>query len=77
MKTIKALCIICKEEIENGGFDPCSLVIVAHSDQEWRNRKEQTFFCHMECFRKLVDDDSVLHIINADFPTNGEIEYGD
>lgn len=55
-------------------LDPCALVIVGHADKEWREQKKQTFYCHFECFRKLVGDDGVLYIKDADFSTNGEAE---
>lgn len=55
-------------------LDPCALVIVAHTDRDWREQKEQTFYCHFECFRKVVGDDSVLYIAEPDFSTNGEVE---
>jgi hypothetical protein len=49
-------------------------VIVASIDKEWREQKEQTFYCHFECFRKLIGDDGVLYIMDPDFSTNGEIQ---
>ena len=70
-------CCICKGSVSHAGphehqLDPCALVIVGHADKEWRDQKEQTFYCHFECFRKLVGDDGVLYIKDADFSTNGE-----
>jgi hypothetical protein len=55
-------------------LDPCALVLVAHVDREWRDQKEQTFYCHFECFRRLVDDDSAMYVMDPDFSTNGEVE---
>jgi hypothetical protein len=55
-------------------LDPCGLVIVGHIDREWRDQKEQTFYCHFECFRHLIGDDGILYIKDADFCTNGEAE---
>jgi hypothetical protein len=74
IKNVKSICCICKRTIEKGDFDPCSLVLIANSENEWREQKEQTFFCHMDCFRKTVNDDGIMYIIEPDFPTNGEIE---
>jgi hypothetical protein len=45
---------------------------VGNADREWRDQREQTFWCHFECFRRLVGDDGVLYIKDADFSTNGE-----
>jgi len=73
-KDIKPLCCICKETIEKDVFDPCSLVLITNSDMEWPDQKEQTFFCHMGCFRRVVNDDNILYILEADFPANRELE---
>jgi hypothetical protein len=68
--------MICKGTMPFAGphqhpLDPCALVIVGHADKEWRDQKEQTFYCHFECFRRLLGD-GVLYINDADFATNGE-----
>ncbi|HEX4612152.1 MAG TPA: hypothetical protein VH092_28415 [Urbifossiella sp.] len=70
-------CCICKGVVPDAGpqehpLDPCALVVVGHADKEWRDQKEQTFFCHFECFRRLVGDDGVMYIKDADFGTNGD-----
>jgi hypothetical protein len=76
---LRLQCCICKTSLPDSGpqahpLDPCGLVIVAHIDKEWRHQKEQTFYCHFECFRKLIGDDSWLYIMESDFSTNGEVE---
>jgi len=53
-------------------LDPCGLVVVGNADRGWRDQREQTFWCHFECFRRLVGDDGVLYIKDADFATHGE-----
>ncbi|WP_395142120.1 hypothetical protein [Armatimonas sp.] len=70
-------CYICKGSVPHFGpheheLDPCALVIIGHADKEWRDQKEQTFYCHFECFRRLVGDDSILYIKDDDHSTNGE-----
>src|SRR4051812_18420134 len=72
-------CCICKGSLPCEGpqqhpLDPCGLVIIAHFDKGWRDQKEQTFYCHFECFRRLVDDDGALQIMEPGFSTNGEGE---
>lgn len=71
-------CVICKGTIPFTGphehrLDPCALVIIGNQDQDWREQREQTFYCHFECFRRLVGDDGVLYIKDEDCSTNGEI----
>jgi hypothetical protein len=70
-------CCICKkglpaEESTGHPLNPCALVLVAHADREWTEQKEQTFYCHFECFRGIVADDSILYIMEQDYSTNGE-----
>lgn len=70
-------CMICKGTIPFAGpqdhrLDPCALVIVGNADRDWREQREQTFWCHFECFRRLLDNDGVLYIKDSDFATNGE-----
>lgn len=70
-------CCICKGSLPCDGpqdhaLDPCALVLVGNADKGWRDQKEQTFWCHFECFRRLLGDDGVLYIKDADFSTNGE-----
>lgn len=72
-------CCICNGTLPFHGqqdhpLDPCALVIVGHADREWREQKEQTFYCHFECFRKLVSGIGCLQIADKDFATNGEME---
>jgi hypothetical protein len=55
-------------------LDPCALIIVAHIDKEWRDQKEQTFYCQFDCFRRLVNHDGLMYIMQSDFSTNGEVE---
>ena len=55
-------------------LDPCALVVVSNIDKERHEQKEQTFYCHFECFRKVVADDSYLYIMQEDFSTIGECE---
>jgi hypothetical protein len=69
-------CCICHSAIPvNGGahpLDPCALVLVANIDKAYADQKEQTFFCHFECFGKMNAMDSVLYIAEPNYSTNGE-----
>jgi len=72
-------CIICKEsiaetEMVQHGLDPCALVIVGHVNREWKDQKEQTFYCHFQCFRRIVNDDGLLYVAEPDFCTNGAVQ---
>jgi hypothetical protein len=80
-----AVCCICKQTIEfeiddEGtaarctGFDPCVLVFVTNAYGPREHQREQEFPCHSECFRKMINDDSLMYILEADYPNIGECE---
>jgi hypothetical protein len=74
-------CCICKETVsskqKSSHLDPCSLFVISNIDKPRDNHKEQQFYCHFECFRKLVNNDGNLYIMADDFPTIGEIARED
>lgn len=79
MSEIHFKCYICKRAIRVGAeaehpLDPCSSVLIGHFDREWKDQKEQTFYCHALCFSKVVSDDSLMYIMDSDYCANGEIE---
>jgi hypothetical protein len=80
-EVIKYRCCICRETVssEEKSFhlDPCSLFIISNIDEPRDNQKEQEFFCHFQCFRKMVNDDGSLYIMEEDFPTKDEIAKAD
>lgn len=67
-------CCICKKEEELNRLDPCSLTLRTNIESKQDNQREQTFYCHFECFRKLIDDDGNLYIMDEEFPTIGEVD---
>ena len=76
---LKLQCCICKRTLEpepssRRSLDPCALELVAHADRDWPGQKSQSFWCHFECFRRLIGDDSLLAIAEPDYPTHDEHE---
>ena len=80
-----ARCCICKEGIDfevgpdniainPAGFDPCGLGLVTNAFGPRSEQKEQWFYCHAECFRKMVNDDSIMGILEPDMSTIGECD---
>ena len=70
-------CCICKQTVSASSgapLDPCALLLIANYEQPREQQKDQQFFCHFECFRRLVNNDGVMYIMDSDFPTVGEIE---
>jgi len=77
MDEIKYSCCICKETVIGGSgskLDPMSVWLVSNIDKNRDEQKEQQFFCHFECFRRVTNDDPCLYIVDVDFPTVGEID---
>ena len=71
-------CCVCDNGILEGEqatskLDPCALFLVSNIDQPRENHKEQQFYCHFECFRRIVNNDGLMYIMEEDFPTVGEI----
>ena len=75
---IKYGCCFCKETVSSkektSHLDPCALFVTSNIDLPRDDQKEQQFFCHFECFRKLVNDDGMMYIMKDDFSTIGEID---
>jgi hypothetical protein len=71
-------CFICNEEIstkkDKRGLDPCSVTLTTNIDLSRGKQREQTFFCHIECFRKVNSNDGIMYIMESDFATIAEIE---
>jgi hypothetical protein len=70
-------CCICKNttsgiELSTTALDPCALILISNIDQPREKQKEQQFFCHFDCFRKLVNNDGIMYIMDSDFSTIGE-----
>ncbi len=72
-------CCICNEtvsgEMRSSSLDPCALILVSNIDQPPDSQKEQQFYCHFECFRKTVNCDGIMYIMDQDFATLGEIAH--
>jgi hypothetical protein len=65
---LEFLCCFCKAEIgadkDSLHFDPCGLIIIARWAKPQPMQREQQFWCHFECFRKMLNDDPHLYIMD-------------
>jgi hypothetical protein len=71
MSALKLQCCLCGKGIGDNlevahRLDPCALVLVANWDKELPEPKEQQFFCHFACFKRVVEPHAPLHIEDAD-----------
>jgi len=71
---VKYNCCICDEEMSESSLDTCSMGIRTNIDNDWKEQKEQTFFCHSNCLKNVMKDSRSMYILEDDFPTLGEIE---
>jgi len=60
-------CCICKQKIKSedrqlNNLNPCSLRKNTNFDGTSLEQKEQTFFCHLQCFKELYDDDATFYL---------------
>jgi hypothetical protein len=71
-------CCICNKAVYEDGFDPCAVLLVTNIESPRSEQREQTFFCHIECFRQLPGVQGAMYITEPDFATIGELEeeYG-
>ena len=83
-RTAGARCCLCKQDmdfevdaenvaVDPTGFDPCGLGLVTNVFGPRSEQKEQWFYCHMECFRKVVNDES-MYILEPEMSTIGECD---
>jgi hypothetical protein len=74
---IEYSCCFCNDTVSSTershALDPCALVLVGHIDQDYEDRKEQEFYCHFECFSRLVKAKGLMYIAESYFATIGEI----
>lgn len=69
-------CCICKETVTSdvaSPLDPCSLILVSNIDRPRDDQKEQEFFCHLDCFRQLINNDGLMYIMEPNATTMGEL----
>jgi hypothetical protein len=63
-------CCICKKIVssreQSHDLDPCGLVLIGNIDGPYDLRRTQDFYCHFECFRKLVNDDEIMYIMEPE-----------
>jgi hypothetical protein len=76
-ETIEYQCCFCdgtvSSQAKSSLLDPCTVVLIAHFDENIENQKEQQFFCHFECFRKAAPN-VPFYIDQPDFPARGETD---
>ena len=66
MVLVNFQCCLCGESIDrDSGIDPCGVTIFSKVDTD-KNEQEQTFFCHLDCFRNSMDAGAREYLIFED-----------
>jgi len=67
MVLVNFQCCICGDSIDRESkIDPCGITIFSNVDKDEQEQKEQTFFCHYECFCNSMDSGVRLHLTLED-----------
>ncbi|MGO4698165.1 hypothetical protein AB4Z50_28180 [Paenibacillus sp. 2TAB26] len=72
-------CCICKQKITledkmMNNNNPCSLKITTNYDSTSMEQKEETFFCHFQCFKEFYGDDSTFYLEYIPTPLESLVE---
>lgn len=57
------LCCFCNEGVRSNQYDPCDLLIATNWDKPKNRQHDQSFWCHLECFRKALHKDIKQHLL--------------
>jgi hypothetical protein len=56
-------CCFCNESIKITKIDPCDINIMTNWDEPQGKKKDQTFWCHYECFRNKMHTDVEKYLV--------------
>jgi hypothetical protein len=56
-------CCVCgkgitKDDPQTHAFDPCAVVLIGNWSQAAEEQREQQFFCHFQCFRRVAEQNN-------------------
>jgi len=52
----KVQCCLCGENIDSDNLNPCDIVISSNWDKQVREKNDQFFWVHFECFRDKMHE---------------------
>jgi hypothetical protein len=55
-ENLRYRCCFCDQMIESTRINPCDLNILINYDKPKDEQDNQTFWCHIECFRKSLHE---------------------
>lgn len=63
IKELKYRCCFCNSMIESTDVDPCDLNILINIDKSKDKQDNQTFYCHIHCFRETLHKDILKMLV--------------
>ncbi|HEV2916971.1 MAG TPA: hypothetical protein VGW78_04440 [Candidatus Babeliales bacterium] len=57
------LCCFCNQNIAITNVDPCDINILTNWDKSKTKQNNQTFWCHLECFRNKMHENMKIHLV--------------
>lgn len=63
MNSDNVLCCFCNENIKSDEINPCDLNILTNWDKSTDKQHNQTFWCHLACFREKLHQKMQLHLV--------------
>ncbi len=74
MISSNVICCFCNKNIKSDEINPCDINILTNWDKSKERQHNQTFWCHVECFReklhKDVQKNLVVHLLSSINPKN-------
>ena len=61
MENIEFICCFCNQEIKSSKTDPADINILINIDKPKERQCNQTFYCHIECFREKIHPNLKIH----------------
>lgn len=58
-----ALCCFCNKSINSDLTNPCDINITTNWDKSIERQHNQTFWCHIECFKEKLHKDVQQHLM--------------
>lgn len=63
IRELKYRCCFCNLKIDSSNVNPCDLNILINCDKPKDKQDNQSFYCHMQCFRNRLHEDIVKLLI--------------
>ena len=61
MSTLNFLCCFCNQTIESSHVNPCDINILINVNKHKDQQYNQSFYCHIACFREKLNPALKLH----------------